>query len=342
MFELSYSKTLVPEKNAKAKRTVSASDAETLIPEKTAKDDEQTEADLPVEIQPALTENEAVAVELPMNETETLIKKEKIVKISELKGGSNKSYIVHLKDDGDAIFKPAAGERYLRKDIKQGTYFKRERAAYLIDKMLGFNLVPATEIRTVGSQIGSIQQFVPDAKSSYRILSETLKLAYEGTAAEEAEETAPAEKMGQGLPLVNIVGADDYTRVRDNVLAEIKPEMQKMWLLDYIVWNTDRHDNNYLIKDGNVVAIDHGLCFAGSSPRFASEHFEQPMSPEVLENFRKFTESEENQKLLEGALHGLLEETQISSCMARITKLADLLKNNQGQIPETLRGELTY
>ena len=43
------------------------------------------------------------------------------------------------------------------------TYFKRERAAYLVDHFLGFDLIPLTIIKKVNSKIGSLQKFIPKA-----------------------------------------------------------------------------------------------------------------------------------------------------------------------------------
>lgn len=90
-----------------------------------------------------------------------------------LGGGINTTVYVKLKDDGAGVFKPKSGERTgLRSEIEAGTYYKRERAAYLIDRFLGFDLVPATTIREFDGEEGSLQRFIPEAKTGYDLTPE--------------------------------------------------------------------------------------------------------------------------------------------------------------------------
>ena len=70
-------------------------------------------------------------------EEEVLTSREK-TKSSELSGGCNKTIFVELKDDGAGVFKPKDGEKKgIRYGVEAGTYYKRERAAYLVDRFLG-------------------------------------------------------------------------------------------------------------------------------------------------------------------------------------------------------------
>jgi len=92
-----------------------------------------------------------------------------------LRGVLNKVLFVELKDDGAGIFKPKSGEHEgLRKVVQAGTYFRRERAAYLVDRFLGFGLIPPTVIREIDGEIGSMQQFIPDAKTEYQVSKDEL------------------------------------------------------------------------------------------------------------------------------------------------------------------------
>lgn len=80
--------------------------------------------------------------------------------------GINEVCYVAFKDGGAGIFKPKSGEKpvpQMEKVFPAGTYYKRERAAYLVDKSLGFGVVPPTEIRTIDGEEGSIQKFVENA-----------------------------------------------------------------------------------------------------------------------------------------------------------------------------------
>jgi hypothetical protein len=81
---------------------------------------------------------------------------------------ANATIIVTLRGaDGrvaKAIFKPAAGEASLRKNIPAGRYYKREVAASRLNDALGLDLVPETVERTIDGKVGSLQLFVEGAK----------------------------------------------------------------------------------------------------------------------------------------------------------------------------------
>lgn len=78
----------------------------------------------------------------------------------QLGGGVNITTYIKLRDNGAGVFKPKNGEN--KSYDTSGSFFKRERASYLVDKFLGFNLVPPTVIREIDGQIGSVQEFIPD------------------------------------------------------------------------------------------------------------------------------------------------------------------------------------
>jgi hypothetical protein len=104
---------------------------------------------------------------------ETVLEKNKITDDMELGGGINKTIFVEIKDDGDGVFKPGSKERGGTPEIGSG--YKRERAAYLIDMFLGFDLVPPTVIRTIDGEEGSLQQFIPDGKTGNELTEEEKK-----------------------------------------------------------------------------------------------------------------------------------------------------------------------
>ncbi len=72
-----------------------------------------------------------------------------------------KPSFVELRDDGSGIFKTIQ--------------CKNERAAYLIDRFLGFNLVPTTVIRMLDGKEGSMQKFIPGAKTGSETKHKTLQ-----------------------------------------------------------------------------------------------------------------------------------------------------------------------
>jgi hypothetical protein len=86
--------------------------------------------------------------------------------------GSNYTFAVALEaPDGReqlAIYKPRAGEAPLY-DFPDGTLYRREYAAYLVSRLLGWDMVPATVIRDGPHGIGSVQLYVqpiPDGNDS--------------------------------------------------------------------------------------------------------------------------------------------------------------------------------
>ncbi|OWK26758.1 MAG: hypothetical protein US76_03490 [Parcubacteria group bacterium GW2011_GWA2_38_13b] len=112
-----------------------------------------------------------------------LTEKEKALEINEVEkcdssnlGSWNKSFKVKLRGDIYGIFKPKDGEMdYLRPAITGGTYYQRERAGYLVDKFLGFELIPITVIREIDGKIGSLQNIIPNAKTAMKHKKEELE-----------------------------------------------------------------------------------------------------------------------------------------------------------------------
>ena len=94
---------------------------------------------------------------------EAVLESQEITAIRPLREGRDTSIsFVRLKDSGLAVFK--SSERLTLRSFEHGTLHKRERAAYLIDKFLGFDLVPPTVIREIDGKIGSLQEFIPNTK----------------------------------------------------------------------------------------------------------------------------------------------------------------------------------
>ncbi|HLZ29864.1 MAG TPA: SCO1664 family protein [Chloroflexota bacterium] len=94
--------------------------------------------------------------------------------------GSNYTFAALLRGaDGTCcygVYKPRRGEVPLR-DFPSGTLYKREVAAYVFSRHLGWDLVPPTIVREDGPHgIGSLQLYVepcPDASGQYERLRET-------------------------------------------------------------------------------------------------------------------------------------------------------------------------
>ncbi len=99
-----------------------------------------------------------------------LIEQGEIVSCQLTPSGSNYTFLAQLQledQTGLAIYKPKDGEAPLW-DFPSGTLYKREYAAYLLDQVLGWNLIPLTIIRDGPYGIGSVQQYVEhDPKRNY-------------------------------------------------------------------------------------------------------------------------------------------------------------------------------
>ncbi|HLF05496.1 MAG TPA: SCO1664 family protein [Dehalococcoidia bacterium] len=88
--------------------------------------------------------------------------------------GSNYTFLVKLclaSRTGLAIYKPRDGEAPLW-DFPRGTLYKREYAAYLLSRILGWCFIPPTVIRQGPHGIGSVQRFVEhDPRQNYYSLT---------------------------------------------------------------------------------------------------------------------------------------------------------------------------
>lgn len=146
------------------------------------------------------------------------------------KGQANYSKCkINIKGDGSGVFKPELGERgNVRDNIQSGTMWRREIAAYKLDVLLGYNIVPPT----------------------------TERKGVSGTALEAAEVGSIQRFM---------TGAKDLTNLAPYFFES--ENLTKMFLLDAIVNNTDRHSGNVMgrkIRGTNTykaIAIDNGLSF---------------------------------------------------------------------------------
>ena len=92
--------------------------------------------------------------------------------------GSNYTFLAELSlngRSGHAIYKPRKGEIPLW-DFPGGTLYKRECAAYLLSRILGWHFIPLTIIRDGPHGVGSAQLFIDhDPRENYYTISrETL------------------------------------------------------------------------------------------------------------------------------------------------------------------------
>lgn len=215
-----------------------------------------------------------------------------------LLGSMNQVFLITLENGDRAIFKPKIGElktllgKSPREHVEGGTYYKRGRAAYILNEELHFDFVPMTVIREVEGKIGSVQEFIPHT-TAWRELSPN-------------EETELKHQM--------------------------KQQFANLFVFDYIIWNSDRNNDNFLINNGKIYAIDNDLSFGADKLKLFEEFFFVNISERIIENILKFSKDAQRQRQLRERLRELIEETEIDACINRIKFIALQLQDTYGAI----------
>ncbi len=199
--------------------------------------------------------------------------------------GITEARFLEIVDDGKAVFKTVD--------------FPEERAAYLVDLFLGFGLVPTTVIRELKGEIGSAQEFIPDAK------------------------------MGLDCS-VSELSEENYI-----------DELMKLWVFDCIIANRDRHNGNFLVKDGKIYAIDHGRSFGWTDSKdlhgrtsafgkqidtsqyywgykLSMQFLSRPIPQDVVSKLKEFMMKPSEQKILENLLAELIGTKHAALAIKRI------------------------
>lgn len=114
--------------------------------------------------------------------------------------GSNHCFLVTL-DGGEsgeslAVYKPARGE-YPLYDFPNGTLYRREVASWLLNKLLGWNLVPPTVIARGRYGVGSLQLFIESYPEGEIEISALRRLALLDVLLNNADRKADHCLLGQ-------------------------------------------------------------------------------------------------------------------------------------------------
>ncbi len=231
---------------------------------------------------------------------EVKLQQREIVRKNELLGGMNDAIAVQLKDDGSGVLKLESREKVIDS-------YKKERAAYIVDKFLGFGLVPPTVIREFIGDVGSLQEFIVD----------TLEL--------------------HSLMLFKYGDCDTIEQSRNQklkVFHDYLNDFLKLLIFDYLIHNSDRHDFNFLFKEGRIYAIDNGFTFDDKNQLrlfmpdnlFASSA-KYILSPELKMNLNKTLEWGEGKSLLREKFKILLTQKQIDTFFKRLDNLRSIINS---------------
>lgn len=111
-----------------------------------------------------------------------------------------------------------------RSELNFSDSYRYERAAYLLDQLLGLEMVPVTVVRRVGGEEGALTHWIANAITEH-------------------------QRIEQGL------------RPRD--MRELLDQWADMRLFDVLIANTDRHAGNqlYTLEDWRLRLIDHSRAF---------------------------------------------------------------------------------
>ena len=148
-------------------------------------------------------------------------------------GGMNESYLIDIGGDEEAIFKPGLGEN-------SGWLGEAdaEVAFYDLSEELGFEIVPPTTVRKAG----------------------TYEMA-DGTIANKnasLQHWVPDATTGEFI--------EDWTDISERTYSQ-------MTLMDTLTGNYDRHAGNWLLVDGDLIAIDNGMAFFDMADGFETGIF---------------------------------------------------------------------
>eukprot|EP01147_Barroeca_monosierra_P000188 gene188-3576_t len=234
--------------------------------------------------------------------------------------GSSGSYFCR-NTNGDilGVFKPKNEEPYGHLNPKWGKWIQRhfccwcygrdclpqnqgylsEAGAWLVDDILGLNIVPKTRVVRLVSPSFHYTRFDRARASAVRSASRRFPettcfpcLFPNGTLFVDGVYTMVGKRMRQGLPpkigsfqtfvrgyqdASAVLQKIEFEKLQQETQASLLYQFQSLVVLDYLIRNTDRGNDNWLIKytppdeqgEGEsikIAAIDNGLSFPRKHP----------------------------------------------------------------------------
>ncbi|MEV2226471.1 hypothetical protein AB0E01_42460 [Nocardia vinacea] len=210
---------------------------------------------------------------------------------NEGQGSANTVQLLRADDGEQYVFKPSDGEELgLRNDIpwRRGEYAKREVAAYRVDHLLGFGLVPPTTFAAGPQGIGegSIQKFVHSSPG-------------------DLPHKYPEAQQVRLAVLDHIIGNTDRKHEGN--------------------WRTVEDTLSSSEERKRLLAIDHGLAFHEEMPcdsygDFHQLHAGKPIPEDVMDSLRALDQT----RLRTALRKAELSVEAIELTVYRLNQLLDL------------------
>ena len=118
-------------------------------------------------------------------------------------------------------------------------------------------------------------------------------------------------------------------------IQKLRPELQKLWIFDYLIKNSDRNHGNILEKDGKIIAIDNSTSLGSEEPLYvAFDYIGEKLSPEIIEKVHALRTNRQMLEILRGRLEKFLPSTNVDGFFNRLKYVDDLLQKH-GMIPSS-------
>lgn len=164
---------------------------------------------------------------------------ENVIVIGQMVNASNSTLVVE-SEEKRFIYKPRSGERPLW-DFPDHTLHLRERAAYVISELLGWDVVPETTIQQGPYGIGSFQKWIDAEPQTVDIFT-------------------PNQVPQDWLTIMSGI---DEEGDQVTLAHEDSPRLQQIAIFDALINNADRKAGHLLTdQSGTTYGIDHGVTFS--------------------------------------------------------------------------------
>lgn len=215
--------------------------------------------------------------------------------IGQMVNASNSTLVVE-SDGKRFIYKPRSGERPLW-DFPDNTLHLRERAAFVVSEMLGWDIVPETIIKEGPYGIGSFQTWIDAEPETVDIFPPN----------------AVPEKW------LTIVSGIDEEGNQVTLAHENSSRLQQIAVFDAVVNNADRKAGHLLTDaTGQTYGIDHGVTFNAEDKlrTVLWGWIGQVVSEDRLKDLSALKD-----QIPGSELEGLLDESEITALIHRIDNL---------------------